>query len=79
MTEIIHEPNNSRFVVKGNEQEAVIEYQLNGNQIDFTRTFVPESLRGEGLAGKLVRNALLWAKENQFDVTSSCWYVQKFL
>ena len=77
--DIIHQQNKERFVISIDKHDAVIEYKLEGNNIDFTRTFVPEELRGEGIAGKLVRAALTWAKSQHFEMTSSCWYVQKFL
>lgn len=77
--DVIHEKECHRFVITENALEAVIEYKLDGNRVDFTRTFVPEGLRGKGLAGKLVRVALHWAKSEKLQISSSCWYVQKFL
>ncbi len=47
--------------------------------IDFTYTFVPETLRGHGIAEKLVRTGLAWAREQGFEIEASCWYVQRFL
>ncbi|MGL5391371.1 MAG: N-acetyltransferase, partial [Shewanella sp.] len=33
----------------------------------------------KGLAERLVRQGLKWAKEQEMQITASCWYVQKFL
>lgn len=76
---ILQQQDKQRFVVLMDNHEAVIEYKLDGNKVDFTRTFVPEELRGKGIAGQLVREALTWAKSNDYEISSSCWYVKKFL
>nr|WP_322619565.1 MULTISPECIES: N-acetyltransferase [Shewanella] len=40
---------------------------------------MPDNLRGQGFAEKLVRYGLSWAKAANLEVKASCWYVQKFL
>jgi len=77
---IIHQPEQYRFVSMIDNQEARLEYELlPRHAINFTYTFVPESLRGRGIAEKLVRTALAWAKEQGFTMEASCWYVRRFL
>ncbi len=49
------------------------------NGINFTYTFVPESLRGHGIAEKLVRTGIAWARGQGFEIEASCWYVRRFL
>lgn len=78
--EIVHQPEHHRFVAEIDGQQAVLEYRLLASQrIDFSYTFVPPSLRGQGIAGQLVRAGLAWAREQAFGVQASCWYVQRFL
>jgi len=78
--EILHQPEEHRFVSLSGTETSVLEYRLlPENGIDFTRTFVPESLRGHGIAEKLVRAGLRWAREQGYRVSASCWYVQRFL
>lgn len=84
MTAIVHEPDNACFsaTLEGGDPEqcrAVLEYSLQGNDIDFNRTFVPPVFRGKGVAESLVRTGLRWAKEQGFTISASCWYVAKFL
>ncbi|MFV0597554.1 GNAT family N-acetyltransferase [Shewanella sp.] len=74
-----HQQDRQRFVIPVDGYEAVLEYQLNGQHIDFNRTFVPDELRGKGLAERLVRHGLKWAKAQDYEIRASCWYVQKFL
>ncbi len=75
-----HQPELNRFVVLIDGEEAVLEYRLlPDNGIDFTRTFVPEALRGAGVAEKLVRTGIAWARDQNYDMQASCWYVTRFL
>jgi predicted GNAT family acetyltransferase len=87
MTEITHKPDRQAFIISlpaddGEAQlaEALLEYTLMDNGvIDFRRTYVPFSLRGKGLAEELVKSGLAWAREQGYNITASCSYVQKFL
>ncbi len=75
-----HQPQQHRFVMQLDGQQAVLEYKLlPDNAIDFIRTFVPEALRGQGIAEKLVRTAIAWAREQGYDMQASCWYASRFL
>lgn len=77
---IVHQPEHARFISVIENQQARLEYNLlSRHGIDFTHTFVPESLRGQGVAEKLVRTGLAWARQQGFDIEASCWYVRKFL
>ena len=77
---IIHQPGRGRFITLVEDQEARLEYELMPRQgINFTFTFVPEALRGRGIAEKLVRTGLAWAREQDYGIEASCWYVRRFL
>lgn len=76
---IQHQTEQQRFVLQLDGAEAVLNYALSDNRIDFHHTFVPPAFRGKGLAEKLVRHGLAWAKAQQYQLSASCWYVQKFL
>lgn len=81
MTEpvIQHQLEQQRFVLQLDGAEAVLDYALSGDSINFHHTFVPPAFRGKGLAEKLVRHGLAWARQQQYQISASCWYVQKFL
>lgn len=76
---IQHQPEQQRFVLQLEGHQAVLDYQVNQNEIDFHHTFVPVEFRGKGLAEKLVRTGLSWAKQQHFTIHASCSYVQRFL
>lgn len=78
--DVQHQAGQQRFVVNSGGLESVLEYRLlPDGQIDFTRTFVPGALRGQGIAEKLVRTGIAWAREQDYRMQASCWYVRRFL
>lgn len=83
MNEIKHLVQESRFVLSKDNHECVLDYEIqidaDFRKVDFTHTYVPFALRGQGLAGLLVAEGLSWAKEQGYQVEASCWYVKKFL
>ncbi|MCB1615062.1 MAG: N-acetyltransferase [Pseudomonadales bacterium] len=91
MPRITHDQANHCFIltldVDGEEVRALLEYKrfdvmIDGQatpMIDFRRTFVPTPFRGKGLAEKLVREGLQWARQENFRISASCWYVDRFL
>jgi type IV pilus assembly protein PilA len=83
LVEVLHQPEQSRFVIRYENEEAILAYRLNEHQgktvIDFYSTFVPPPFRGKGLAEKLVRTGITWAKEQGYELKASCWYAAKFI
>ncbi|MGK0498808.1 MAG: putative GNAT family acetyltransferase [Oceanicoccus sp.] len=79
-SDILHHIDESFFSIGSGDNAAVLEYQLgSGNIVNFSRTFVPDQYRGQGLAERLVREGLCWARDEGYMMETSCWYVQKFL
>lgn len=76
---VVHHPERSCFTINSNGIESILQYQLHDNEVDFTRTYVPSELRGQGLAEKLVRQGLRWAEAQNLNIHASCWYVARFL
>lgn len=76
---ITHEPERQRFISVVDGHESVADYRLSGRKVDFHHTFVPDALRGRGIAEKLVREALAWARSEDLEIQASCWYVRRFL
>ncbi len=83
MTDVIHQPELNRFLIDSLGVESVLMYRLfeqaGKPAIDFSSTYVPPSLRGQGLAEKLVRTGLQWARAQGYELHASCWYVAKFI
>ncbi len=80
MSEVIHLIEKQCFIVELIGEPAVLKYKiLSQDNIDFTNTFVPFRARGKGFAEALVKEGLSWAKQQDFNIQASCWYVDKFL
>lgn len=58
---------------------AVCEYQREGERMIFTHTYVPTELRGRGIAQKLVRVALEYARQHGYRIVPACSYVDVFV
>jgi predicted GNAT family acetyltransferase len=58
---------------------AVAEYRITGNTITFTHTEVPSSLRGRGIASKLIQTALEDARAEELMVVPLCSFVAGYI
>ena len=83
METVQHIPDQQRFIINYQGAKAVLQYALFNHSgkmnIDFNSTFVPPAFRGKGLAEKLVRAGIKWAKEQGYELHASCWYAAKFI
>lgn len=78
--EIQHDTERKGFFMAINGVEAELTYREKPNgTLVYHHTFVPDELRGQGIAGKLTRFALDWARENGKKVRATCPYVLSFL
>lgn len=69
----------NRFFLEIEGDEVYLMYDESKNVIDLYSTYTPPQLRGKGLAGKVVKAALEYAKGKNLKVIPSCWYVKKFI
>lgn len=76
---IQHDSAGQRFILSEGDASALLDYRIQGQQVDFYHTYVPPAFRGKGLAEKLVRHALAWAQQSNLTIQASCSYVQRFL
>lgn len=63
------------FTVIDGEKSYVAYCLLDTHTADFYRTFVPDQLRGSGIAKALVDTALDYADQQHWRIIASCWYV----
>jgi uncharacterized protein len=75
-----HEPDRERFVLSSGGGLAVLEYRrVDATTLDYHRTFVPNELRGRGLASALTEGALRYALAHDLAVIPSCPFVAAFI
>ena len=79
-TTVEHQAERQRFVIIEDGAEALLEYRMLAPAvIDFVYTYTPASLRGRGLAARLVAAGVAHARERGWQVIGSCSYVAAWL
>jgi len=58
---------------------ALIQYVYSDGSIVFVHTEVPPALEGRGIAGKLARAALEYAREHKLSVVPRCPFVAAYI
>lgn len=78
--QIRHNAEQRRFeYTAANGELAVCEYVRTGAVWELNHTYVPDSLRGQGIAAKLVEATLAHVRSEGGKVIPSCSYVAVFL
>jgi len=74
-----HRPDLSRFQAVVGEETCVANYRIGDGVMRMTHTEVPASLRGRGIAARLVAFALDEARAKGLKVEPLCSYVQRYM
>lgn len=78
-TSVIHDPERRRFEIDLNGHVAYLRYEIHDSSLDVLSTFVPEQIRGHGLAGELVAAAYSYADSQGLARKATCSYAGKWL
>ncbi len=77
-TEVLHK--NNRFIKTVDGQECELEYLIQDEGfINFFHTYVPEELRGQGLAMEIIKKGLDFAVAQKYKIIPSCSAVRLFI
>ena len=68
-----------RFEIHYGDDLARLEYHLRGRTIVYTHTIVPPALEGHGIAGRLAKEALDYARNSGLSVVPLCPYVADYI
>jgi uncharacterized protein len=74
-----HNEEKQRFEAVAGKLRAFVTYRRTPERITLLHTEVPPPLEGKGLAGKLVRAALEFARAHHLQVVPLCPYVSSFI
>ncbi len=77
--QITHEDGDSKggfYLLRGDEKLGEITYKKEDGNLVFDRTWVDDSLRGQGRAGQLFGVAMDWVRAEGHKVVPVCSYVQ---
>lgn len=77
---VVHNTSLRRFEDQTGEVSlSFLSYTFEGDCVVFDHTFVPEVLRGRGIAARLARAALEEARQRRWKVVPRCSYVAAFI
>lgn len=76
--EIIRD-NELLYIGDKENPQAFIKYKINNGEIAVVSTVVKESLRGQGVAGKLMDKVVEIAKEENLKIDPICSYADVYL
>lgn len=77
-SEVLHEHNKFYKIVNGLESH--MDYEMHEpSTVVFYHTFVPEELRGRGLAREIIKEGLDWAMAERLDIVPACSAVRRFI
>ena len=76
---VIHNPAENRFETTIDGKLSKLDYLQNGNNFVITHVGVHPSLRGQGVAGKIVEAGIAYARENSFRVVPMCSYAAAYI
>ncbi|OGU41155.1 MAG: GNAT family N-acetyltransferase [Ignavibacteria bacterium RIFOXYB2_FULL_35_12] len=79
MIEVIHDIEKQKFYAVIDDLESHLEYVKVNNVLNLIHTYVPNALRGKGIASKIVKVALTYAEENNLKIIPSCSYVAAYI
>ena len=78
--EVTHNANSRRFETRAADGAlAFLNYTIERDRITFEHTFVPDQLRGKGVAANLARAAFSEARQRHWKVVAHCPYVAGFV
>jgi hypothetical protein len=77
---VTHDKSGLQFEVVLDGHRGYLSYMdLGKRTLDFYRTYVPEGLRGRGVAAALTKAALDYAEAEGYTVLPSCSYVERYM
>ena len=75
---IVNNTSQSRYELEVEGQLAIADYQLTGNRLSIMRVFVPETLRGRGVAADVMDGVVADAKKRGLEIVPVCSYAQSY-
>ena len=76
---LTNNPEKSRFEADLGDDLAFIDYRYHEGKIYLMHTFVPESHRGQGIAGKIIKQALEFIRSEKIPLVVYCPAVTKYM
>lgn len=76
---VVNNKTNLQFELMVDSQKAVLQYRLKDKTIYYMHTGVPKAIEGQGIATKLAKFGLEYAKKNGFKIVVYCPFVVQYV
>ncbi len=76
---ITNNTSQNRYELSVDGHLAVADYVLEGSNLTINRVFVPEELRGKGVAAKVMEGVVADAKEQGLTIVPICSYAESYM
>lgn len=77
--EVRNNPEENRFEVILGDAIAIVEYMIAGQNIIFTHTEVPREFEGLGIANRMARFVLDYARDDGYKVQALCPFISTYI
>jgi predicted GNAT family acetyltransferase len=77
--DVVNNTEKSRFELQVAADLAMIEYEIVGTTIIFTHTEVPTAFEGMGIANKMAKVALNFARDSGFRIQPACPFIAAYI
>jgi len=74
-----HDEEKHQFYIDTPDGKATLNYEREGEKLNFHHVFVPDALRGQGLAKQVVIAGFEYVEKNNLKAIPSCPYVSGFI
>jgi predicted GNAT family acetyltransferase len=79
-TEVRRNPERSRYeLIIDGRLAGIVDYRQSGSMVVLPHTEILPTMRGRGLAARLVRSVLDDLRENKNKVVARCWFVAEYV
>jgi uncharacterized protein len=78
--EVKHDKDQQKFYFIKDDKECYVKYLMDDSKtFNILKVFVHPDLRNQGIAGKITKVALDYAKDNNLKVIPTCSYAEHFI
>jgi uncharacterized protein len=76
---VINNKEKSRYELETEGYLSIADYQLSGNELAITHVFVPDELRGKGIAAQVMAGVVEDAKKQNLKIVPICSYAASYV